>query len=87
MDRIRMTGAWLADLEAALLDREEEVILGVLQQPDYPALVSCPTCDVPPESVASRVEDPVIDGHPAVLVDFKPCRHGVWVPVDEPRTT
>lgn len=85
MDRVRMTGAWLADLTAALLCREEEVLLGVLQQPDYPALVSCPVCDKPPESVVSRVEDASIDGHPAVVVDFKPCRHGVWVPADESR--
>lgn len=83
MDRVRMAGAWLADLTAALLCREEELLLGVLQQPDYPALVACPICDEGPESVVSRVEDPTIDGRRVVLVDFKPCRHGVWVAADE----
>lgn len=83
VDRIRMTAAWLADLAADLLCREEEVLLGVLQQPDYPALVSCPICDEHPESVLSCVEDPSIDGRSVVLVDFKPCRHGIWVPTDE----
>ncbi|AGK75127.1 hypothetical protein ACIOGT_28160 [Streptomyces microflavus] len=83
MNRTRMTGAWLADLTEAFLCREEELLLGVLQQPDYPALVSCPICDEGPESVVSRVEDPTIDGRRVVLVDFKPCRHGIWVPADE----
>jgi len=83
MDRFHVTGAWLADLRAALLCRDEEVLLGVLQRPDYPALVSCPICDEGPESVVSCVEDPAIDGRRVVLVDFRPCRHGIWVAAGE----
>ncbi|BAG17238.1 hypothetical protein YW3DRAFT_04969 [Streptomyces sp. MnatMP-M77] len=82
VDRIRVTGAWPTDLAAALPCREEEALLGALRQPDYPALASCPICDEPPESVVSCVEDPTADGCSVVLVDFKPCRHGIRVPTD-----
>lgn len=82
MDRTRMTAAWPADLAAASLCGEEEALLGVLQRPDYPALVSCPICDERPESVVSFVEDPTIGDRSVVLVDFKPCRHGIRVPTD-----
>ncbi|SBV03879.1 hypothetical protein YW3DRAFT_07147 [Streptomyces sp. MnatMP-M77] len=82
MDRNRMT----ADFRLASLHKQEKILLGVLQQPDYPSLVSCPVCDEHPESVTSNAKTPAFGGPAVVLVKFSPCRHSIRIPTDEQPT-
>jgi hypothetical protein len=77
VDRTPMTAQWLAYMQDAGKRREEAIIRDMLQQPDYPPLAPCPSCDVPPEEILSRIEDPEFGQFVLiVLVDFKPCGHG-----------
>lgn len=83
MDRILMTAPWPTGFRLALLHRQEEILLGVLQQPDYPSLMPCPVCERHPESVTSNAEAQAFGGRAAVLVNFKPCRHSIRIPTHE----
>ncbi|MFF2383789.1 hypothetical protein [Streptomyces sp. NPDC058108] len=76
-DRTDMPAEWLRYLKQRTENREAEIVVNVLQLPDYPPLPECPTCDVAPEQITSRTSDPVAFDRDevAILVDFKPCGH------------
>ncbi|WP_162637685.1 hypothetical protein [Streptomyces qinglanensis] len=42
----------------------------MFQQPDYPPLPHCPTCDVAPERINGEQTL-----HGTMLIDFLPCGH------------
>jgi hypothetical protein len=83
-DRPSLTGEWLRGVRQALLERENAIILGVLQQPDYPPLPECPSCRVSPERIDTRQSEPRF-GRPDVptLIDFTPCGHGFQISEEE----
>jgi len=84
-DRTVMPADWLRYLKERTAEREREIVVNVLQLPDYPPLPECPTCDGAPEQITTRTSDPVSfdRDETSVLVDFKPCGHGFKVPESE----
>lgn len=76
MDRIPLDWSQVVAMQAAMRQREEAIIDGVLQQPDYPPLPACPECGTAPERIAERIEEPKFGvDEDAVLVNIKPCGH------------
>ncbi|SES03085.1 hypothetical protein SAMN05421870_107200 [Streptomyces qinglanensis] len=62
--------AQVANLRTALRNRERSIVDGMFQQPDYPPLPHCPTCDVAPERINGEQTL-----HGTMLIDFLPCGH------------
>lgn len=83
-ERTEMTADWLRYLKQRTAERETEIVVNMLQLPDYPPLPECPACEAAPEQITQRVADPSFgqDGTP-ILVDFRPCGHGFTVPESE----
>ncbi|KOU62020.1 hypothetical protein ADK57_25575 [Streptomyces sp. MMG1533] len=62
------------------MERENAIVLGVLQQPDYPPLPECPACGIAPERIDTRQSE-LRFGRPDVptFIDFGPCGHGFQI--------
>lgn len=84
-DRTEMPAEWLRHLKQRTEERETEIVVNVLQSPDYPPQPECPTCEAAPEQITSRVSAPVFfeQDETSILVDFKPCGHAFKVPESE----
>lgn len=75
-DRITLNPLVVAALADAARVREQGIITGVLQVPDYPPLSPCPECGTAAETISSTLEDPAFGQHETVLlINFSPCGH------------
>lgn len=75
-DRIPLPLAQLADLRQQSEAREDTIIRGMLQVPDYPPLPACPECGQHPERIDEMVEPGAFGlDETGLLINFKPCGH------------
>jgi hypothetical protein len=83
-ERTEMPADWLRYLKQRTEERETEIVVNMLQLPEYPPLPECPACEAAPERITCRTADPAFDQDEApLLVDFAPCGHGFHVPEHE----
>ncbi|MCX5137563.1 hypothetical protein OOK06_36460 [Streptomyces sp. NBC_00340] len=69
-DRIDIDREWAALLGFRLEERENAIVDGVLQQPDYPPLPECPECNAASTEI-SHTQDLL----GALLINVQPCGH------------
>lgn len=74
-ERIDLNVAQFEALAREVHDREQTIISGMLQQPDYPPLPACPECGTRATKLTEQLE---LDN--TVLVDFLPCDHRFRAP-------